>query len=170
MKNFVKSMDKTKKAFTYLRDKFSAISEAKLREGIFVGPQIRQLFQDNIFNNLLEGKEKRAWDAFKLVATNFLDNDRADNFEVSVENHLEAYKSLGCNMSLKIHFLHSHLDYFPLNCGAVSDEHCERFHQTIWTMQQRYQGRWIPSLLVDYCWTLLREAPLSTYKRRTKKK
>ena len=58
MKNFVKSMDKTKKAFTYLQDKFSAISEAKLREGIFVGPQIRQLFQDNIFNNLLERKKK----------------------------------------------------------------------------------------------------------------
>ncbi|UYV73934.1 hypothetical protein LAZ67_11001501 [Cordylochernes scorpioides] len=26
-------------------------------------------------------------------------------------------------MSLKIHFLHSHLDFFPDNLGAVSDEH-----------------------------------------------
>ena len=26
-------------------------------------------------------------------------------------------------MSLKIHFLHSHLDFSPENCGAVSDEH-----------------------------------------------
>jgi len=35
-------------------------------------------------------------------------------------------------MSLKIHFLHSRLDFFPANLanlGAVSDEQCERFHQ-----------------------------------------
>ena len=118
----------------------------------------------------MEGKQKRAWEAFKLVATNFLGNDRADNFEMLMENLLEAYKSLGCNMSLKIHFFHSNLDYFLLKCGAVSDKHSERSHQTISTMEQKYQGRWIPSLLADYRWTLLREAPLSTYKRRTKKK
>ena len=170
MKNFVKSMDKTKKAFTHLQEKFSAISKAKLKEGIFIGPQIRQLFQDNIFNNLLEGREKRPWDTFKLVATNFLGNDKSRQFQVLVENLLEAYKSLGCNMSLKINFLHSHLDYFPLNCGAISNEHDEHLHQIILTMEQRYQGRWIPFLLADYCWTLLREAPLSICKKRTKKK
>ncbi|MFP3032588.1 MAG: hypothetical protein ACEY3M_16215 [Wolbachia sp.] len=32
-------------------------------------------------------------------------------------------------MSLKIHFLDSHLEFFPKNVGAVSDEHGERFHQ-----------------------------------------
>jgi len=34
-------------------------------------------------------------------------------------------------MSLKIHFLHSHLDFFPSNLGDFSDEHGERFHQDI---------------------------------------
>ncbi|UYV65367.1 hypothetical protein LAZ67_3004081 [Cordylochernes scorpioides] len=47
--------------------------------------------------------------------------------------------ALGCNMSLKIHFLHSHLDFFPDNLGAVSDEHGERFHQAISSMEKRYQ-------------------------------
>ena len=42
-----------------------------------------------------------------------------------------AYKALECNMSLKNHFLDSHLDFFPENIGAVSDEHGERFHQDI---------------------------------------
>ncbi|UYV68012.1 Transposase [Cordylochernes scorpioides] len=42
-------------------------------------------------------------------------------------------------MSLKIHFLHSHLDFFPDNLGAVSDEHGERFHQDISSMEKRYQ-------------------------------
>jgi len=43
-------------------------------------------------------------------------------------------------MSLKIHFLESHLDFFPENLGEVSDEHCERFHQDIMVMEKRYQG------------------------------
>ena len=42
-------------------------------------------------------------------------------------------------MSLKIHFLHSHLDFFPENCGEVSDEHGERFHEDISSKEKRYQ-------------------------------
>jgi hypothetical protein len=49
-----------------------------------------------------------------------------------------------------------------------SDEHGERFHQDIATMEERYQGRWKPSELADYCWTLIREAP-DDYKRSTRK-
>ncbi|GFV91345.1 uncharacterized protein TNCV_898621 [Trichonephila clavipes] len=45
-------------------------------------------------------------------------------------------------MSVKVHFLHSHLDYFPENLGAVSEEQGERFHQDIKEMERRYQGRW----------------------------
>jgi len=46
----------------------------------------------------------------------------------------------GVNMSLKIHFLHSHLDFFPDNLGDKSDEHGERFHQHMKNMKHRYQG------------------------------
>jgi len=38
-------------------------------------------------------------------------------------------------MSLKIYFLESHLDFFPENLGEVSDEHGERFHHNITTME-----------------------------------
>jgi hypothetical protein len=44
---------------------------------------------------------------------------------------LDKFKLLGCNMSLKLHFLASHLDYFPPNLGAVSEEQGERFHQDL---------------------------------------
>jgi hypothetical protein len=47
-----------------------------------------------------------------------------------VEKMLEKFKALGCAMSLNVHFLNAHLDYFPENLGAVSEEHGERFHQT----------------------------------------
>jgi len=36
---------------------------------------------------------------------------------------VHSYKAMGCNMSLKVHFLDSHLDFFPENIGAVSNEH-----------------------------------------------
>ena len=54
-------------------------------------------------------------------------------------------------MSLKEHVLDSHLDIFPQNLGAVSDEHRQRFHQDIYTMEKQYKGKWSPSMLADYC-------------------
>jgi hypothetical protein len=63
---------------------------------------------------------------------------------------LSCYEKLGCNMSLKIH-LHAHLDFFPENCGAVSDEHDELLNQGIVAMEKRYAGKWSPAILADYC-------------------
>jgi hypothetical protein len=40
-------------------------------------------------------------------------------------------------MSLKVHFSNSHLDFLPLNLGTVSDEHGEKFHLDISTMEKR---------------------------------
>jgi hypothetical protein len=75
------------------------------------------------------------------VVTGFLGSRRADNFKVLVEELLSSYQKLGCNMSLKIHFLSSRLDYFPVNCGSVSDENGERFHQDFSAMEGRYKGK-----------------------------
>ena len=33
--------------------------------------------------------------------------------------------------SVKVHFLHDHLGYFPENLGTFSEERGERFHQDI---------------------------------------
>lgn len=40
MKNFVKSLD-SNIGFVYIKEKFAHSSEAKIKEGMFVGPQIR---------------------------------------------------------------------------------------------------------------------------------
>ncbi|RVE39820.1 hypothetical protein evm_015530, partial [Chilo suppressalis] len=82
-------------------------------------------------------------------------------YENLVKNMIQALYALGCKMSLKIHILDSHLDFCPENMGNVSDEHGERFHQDISGMEQRYQGKWSPAMLADYCWTLKREAMCS---------
>ena len=44
MKNFIKAMDRTGPAFMYLAEKFPRLSVAKVKEGVFVGLQIRKLF------------------------------------------------------------------------------------------------------------------------------
>ena len=39
-----------------------------------------------------------------------------------------------------MHFLHSHLEFFPETLGADSDEQDERFYQQIQAMEVRYKG------------------------------
>ena len=157
MKNFVKAMDKEGEGFAYLKKMFPKISDAKLKEGIFVGPQIRQLMHDAHFEATLTPNELRAWVAFKKVCENFLGSHHSEEHEKYVQELLDAYLELGCRMSLKIHFLHTHLDFFPPNLGDVSDEQGERFHQDIAMMEKRYRGKKGTSLMADYCWSLVRE-------------
>jgi hypothetical protein len=73
-------------------------------------------------------------------------------------------------MSLKVNLLNSHLDYFPANIGAVSEEHGERFHQDIKEMERRYQGSWNVSMMADYCCMLQREFPEGLHKRKSTKR
>lgn len=73
-------------------------------------------------------------------------------------------------MSLKVYFLNSHLDYFPENLGAVSEEQGERFHQDIKEMERRYQGKWSVTMMADYCCMLYRDLPEATYKRKSSKR
>jgi hypothetical protein len=71
--------------------------------------------------------ERGAWIAFKSVVTKFLGNNKDPDY-ITVENVLEKFKVVVCLMSLKIHFLNLHLDFLPVNLGAVSEEHGEHFH------------------------------------------
>jgi hypothetical protein len=81
MKNFVKAMNQEEAAFTYLREKFPRLSEAKFKESIIIGPQIRDLIRDEYFDKFFQGDEKAAWDSFKFVLKGFLGNRRAQNYE-----------------------------------------------------------------------------------------
>jgi len=61
MKNFVKGMDKTGHGFEYVRNKFPNVSDEKIKEGIFIGAQIRELKQDKQFDEDLNETERNAW-------------------------------------------------------------------------------------------------------------
>ena len=58
-------------------------------------------------------------------------------------------------MSVKLHFLCSHLDFFQKNFGGLSEEHGERFHQNIEPMQRQYKGCWDSAMMGDYIWSLI---------------
>jgi hypothetical protein len=113
---------------------------------------------------------QKIWkNAFWEVVTGFLGNNRADNYKDLVEAFWSSYQKLGCNMSMKIHFLGSHLNFFQENGGSVSDKHGESFHQNIAAMEGRYRGKWSTSLLADCCWTLMHDSPNSTSSCQAKK-
>lgn len=67
---------------------------------------------------------------------------------------------------MRIHFQHSHQDFFPENPRAVSNEHGERFDQNISMMEKWYQGKWEPNMLADYCWALKRDGPEKEYRKK----
>ena len=59
----------------FLAETFPAMTEAKLMEGVFVGPQLRQLMKkSDTFVETLNPAELRAWKALVQVSTNFLGN------------------------------------------------------------------------------------------------
>nr|CAH7743872.1 unnamed protein product [Callosobruchus chinensis] len=82
---------------------------------------------------------------------------------------LNSFKALWCNMSIKLHYLDSHLDRFPENLGDMSEEQGERFHQDIKIMEDRYQGRWDIHMMADYCWSLKRDC-LQKHSRMSRKR
>ena len=63
MKNFVKAMDLHGEEFKYLKGLFGAEKgDAKLKAGIFIGPEIRKLMGDDGFQERLNTLELAAWE------------------------------------------------------------------------------------------------------------
>ena len=70
-------------------------------------------------------------------------------------------------MSVKLHYLFSHLDYFPEKLGDVSKKQGERFHQDIRAVEERYQVRWGSRVKADNCWALIRDCTEQSHSRKS---
>lgn len=154
MKQFVKALNKDGDCFRYISRKFQNLSWEKLKAGIFDGPQIKRLIKDENFSSSMTDIERNAWNEFVWIVHNFLGNKKDEHYSDHVDNMLSHFEQLGCNMSIKVHYLHSHLDCFPENLGDFSEEQGERFHQDIRTIEERYQGPWDAHMMADYCWSI----------------
>jgi len=81
MKNFVKGMDKTGHVFQCVRNKFPNVNDSKIKEGIFIGPQIRELMQDKQLDKDLNETERKTWLSFKRICKDFLGNHKAASYQ-----------------------------------------------------------------------------------------
>lgn len=63
-KNFVKAMGKDGEALAFIEKKFPKVSEAKVKAGVFDGPQIKELIKDDKLDENMNESEKKAWKYF----------------------------------------------------------------------------------------------------------
>ena len=61
----MKALDKDSPVFNFLQTTFLSLSNAKIKEGAFVGLQIQELILDEEFDKMLKEDEYVAWKCFK---------------------------------------------------------------------------------------------------------
>lgn len=88
MKQFVKALPKDGPAFLYLKTVFPKLSDAKIKEGVFTGPDIRKLMKCTEFQLKMKPDEKKAWQSFRMVIENFLGNHKSPNYKFLVNELL----------------------------------------------------------------------------------
>ena len=101
-------------------------------QGAVVGPQ---------FHPKTHRRPKGSLEAFRGVIEGFLRNNKATGYKKRVKDMLTAFEKQGARMSIKMHFLHAHLNYFPSNLDDYIEEQGERFHQDICEMERRYHSK-----------------------------
>ncbi|UYV69054.1 hypothetical protein LAZ67_6002185 [Cordylochernes scorpioides] len=109
--------------------KFPKINCSKIKEAVLIGSQIRKLINNEEFIATLKEDEKNAWLTLIDVVKHFLGNNKLPDYARIVENIISKFHNLECITNLKFHFMDSHLNYFPDNLGAESENKGERFHQ-----------------------------------------
>lgn len=95
MKNFVKSLCPEGEAMAYLENKFPKLSSEKIKEGVFIGPQIKKLFVDVEFEETLSRPELKAWQAFRDIVHGFLGNNKSPNYRELVKGMIEKFRIIG---------------------------------------------------------------------------
>ena len=125
---------------------------------------------DSDFEKSLTDLERRTSLCVKADINNFLGNTKFRNHKHLIDNMLHNFQEMKVNMSLKIHGMHSHLDFFPENMVAVCDEHGGRFHQDIATIEKRFKSKWSENALADYCWNLMTDEANAHHRRAYKRK
>ena len=141
----MKLLDKDGDYYNYITKTFPSLSMEKHKVGIFDGPQIRKLMQNQTFTACITVSERAAWCLHVSVLQEFPDNTKTRNYWNLVDVMIQNFQALGATMTIKLHYLLSYLDYFPENLGDASKEQEDRFHQDIRTMKLSHDGR----LLLD---------------------
>jgi len=120
MKNFVKGMDKTGRGFEYLRNKFPKVSDAKIMEGIFIGPQIRELMQDKQFDEDPNETERNAWLSFKRICKVLLRKSQSSELSGCCAGPVDFVQSCGMQYESEKPLFGVPLGFFSQKISAKS--------------------------------------------------
>ena len=77
IKLFVNRLDPESDAFQHIQSMFPKLSIAKVKAGVFVGPQVRRLINSETFPEKLTQLQRAAWSSFVAVVCGFLGNRKA---------------------------------------------------------------------------------------------
>lgn len=103
---------------------------------------------------MLNEEAANAWDAIRAVIKNVLCKNRSPHYRIFISNLMQALDAFDVHMSLKIHMLHAHFEFYEQQLSTETDEVGERFHQTIMVFEERYSGKRFDSMLADFCWKI----------------
>lgn len=112
--------------FLYLKNKFLRVSDAKNKEGAFEGSRIRESINVEQFDDQMNEVGRAACLSSKLFLETFWTIIRQkENYREILSDLSKRFKTMECYMSVNIHFVDSHLDYFPENFGpSVTSTRC----------------------------------------------
>lgn len=106
---------------------------------------------------MLDENASNTWDSIRAVIENVLCKNRSPHYRGFIDNMMQSFDTFDVHMSLKIHMLHAHFDFYERQLATESDEAGERFHQTIMTFEDRFAGKKMNSMLADFCWSIATE-------------
>jgi hypothetical protein len=99
IKRFVTATDKISGRFKYICNKFTALRHGNVKE-VLIRPKLSKLLG---LKNVLK----------------FLSENKDMNYNTIIGIMIKGFQKLGLNMTLKVNFLHSHLDYFFEKISSV---------------------------------------------------
>jgi hypothetical protein len=88
-------VDKENKEFVSLRENFPKRSGFKKKEGIFFGPQIKQILEEQTFSVKLNFTERRTWKTFEYILRNLLGKERTENYSEIAQELISSYSAVG---------------------------------------------------------------------------
>ena len=80
VKNFVKPLNKEGQALANFKSNLVNLSFAKIKEGVFADPEIKKCSKTNNLKHILSLGEAAAWNSFRLIVSDFLENNKSPNY------------------------------------------------------------------------------------------
>ena len=155
-KQFIKYL-KNDAAISIVGEMFPRTSTQKVTAGIFTGPQVDKIIEDDGFISALTEEENACRKAILDVLRHVL---VPSDFSVMykrqcVDNMISRFRNLEVNYSPKLHYVDIHLPELLSRQFVVSDQHGERLHQTFKTFDVRYSNKSLTKMILDYLWSKL---------------